>query len=125
MATLTLTAVWVNLVATGQAVSGVSGRGRAESYEYPGEVRTYAGGRRRSITSAGELGSYGVSLFNVPRSTVETLRTWAGQTVQVRDNTGRRFVGVFFKVDVADPPPGLSLWDCSFALNVVTYAEAV
>lgn len=124
MATLTLGKGFVNLVATGQAVSGYMDPDRGEDYEVPGEVRTYAGGRRRSITAAGEAGTYRPVFRNVPRTTVETLRTWQGQLVQVRDNVGRRFVGVYHGVTPTEIR-GAGTWDVGFTLTVVTAPEGV
>lgn len=98
MVMLTLAATFVNLMATGQAVSGLPRQDRDESYTMAGEVRTYASGRRRSITQVGETGSYKFTLLQVPRSTVDTLRGWQGDLVEVRDGKGRQFYGVFFAV---------------------------
>lgn len=123
MATLTLTKVFVNNVATGTAVSGWSARGRSEAYEAPGETRTYAGGRRRAIVGAGEAGSYSFQLRRISRTDVETLRGWVGQTVQVRDTKGRRFFGVYFAVDVIEYMD--SKWDVAIKLSVVTWPEGV
>jgi hypothetical protein len=124
MATLNLTKVFVNLVSTGAAVSGVSARDRAEDYTIPGETRTYAGGRRRAITQAGELGTYKFQLMLISRASVDTLRSWQGQTVQVRDNKGRRFFGVFYGVSVVEIV-SRSTWHVSIELSVVTQTEGV
>jgi hypothetical protein len=123
MAQLNLTRTFVNLLSTGAYVSGPTGRGRGESYSAPGEVRTYAGGRRRSIVMAGEIGSYEFTMLRLARVDVETLRSWVGQTVEVRDNLGRRFFGVYFAVDIIeylDPR-----FNVAIKLTPVTYAEGV
>jgi hypothetical protein len=122
MATLVLNRVWVNLMSSGQGVSGVSARG--EAYQVPTEVRTYAGGRRRAITMVGEVGSYKVQLLLISRATVDTLRAWQGQLVQVRDNKGRRFFGVYPSVEVVEIV-SRSTWHASFELTVVTTTEGV
>jgi hypothetical protein len=124
MATLQLTALWVNLMGTGQAVSGQSAPGRTETYTVPGEFRTYSGGRRRSITAAGEAGKYTFTLRTVSRTTVETLRGWAGQTVQVRDNKGRRFFGTYYSIDVVEYRAD-ALWDVGISLATVSADEGV
>lgn len=124
MATLVLNRVWVNLVATGQGVSGMSARDRSEDYAVPLEVRTYAGGRRRSIRSAGTMGGYKVQLLLIPRATVDTLVSWEGQLVQVRDHKGRRFFGVYPSVEVVEIV-SRSTWHAGFELTVVTAAEGV
>lgn len=124
MATLTLVSLFINRVSTGEAVSGRSARGRPEDYSSPGEVRTYAGGRRRSITAAGEAGTYKFTLLLVPRTTVETLRAWQGELVQVRDNKGRRFFGVYHGVSIVEII-SRATWHVSIELSVVTATEAV
>lgn len=98
MVMLTLPETFVNLLSTGQAVAGLPRQDRDESYSMSGDVRTYAGGRRRSITTAGEAGTYRFTLLNVARADIETLRSWLGQLVEVRDSKGRQFYGVFFGV---------------------------
>jgi hypothetical protein len=37
-------------------------------------------------------------LLNVARANIETLRTWAGELVEVRDSKSRQFYGVFYAV---------------------------
>lgn len=124
MATLNLTKVFVNLVSTGEFVSGQSARGRPEDYKANVSVRTYAGGRRRAIVVPGVEATFGFTLLLVPRSTVETLRQWAGQQVQVRDHKGRVFYGVYDKVSVAEIV-SRTTWNVSIELQVVTAEPGV
>lgn len=98
MATLTLTRVWLNLIATGAAVSAYSKPGRDVTYENKGEVRTYAGGRQRAITQEGEIVTLPFTLQDVVRADIDTLRSWKGLAVQYRDNRGRLFNGSLFVV---------------------------
>lgn len=125
MAILNLTKVFVNLYATGASVSAASAPGRPESYQVPGETRMYAGGRRRSITQEGELGAYAVTLLQVPRVDVETLRNWKGQVVQVRDNKGRLFVGTFYLVAITEYRDTATVFDVAIALDTLTAAVGV
>lgn len=125
MATLILDKLWVNLLATGQAVSAYSARDREEAYTVPGETRTYAGGRRRSVTSAGQLGRYKFVLRQLTRTDVETLRGWCGQTVQIRDNKGRRFFAVYYGIDIAEWKDLSAFYDVSLSADAVTIDEAV
>ncbi len=78
----------------GTAISANSAPSRAQEFEVPGEVRTYANGRRRSISRAGEEGRYTVTLLLLTPAQVDTLRSWLGLEIQARDNRSRRFVGV-------------------------------
>lgn len=123
MAVLTLVRVWINLMATGAAVSAASAPGREEEYEVPGEVRTYASGRRRSITRAGEEGRYTVTLLLLTRAQVETLKSWLGLEVQARDTRGRRFVGVFRSLQPREVRDR-DRYHCTVAIDVVTTDEA-
>lgn len=135
MATLTLTKLWVNLVATGQAASGDAAVGRPEDYSAPGRVSIYAGGRVRSITSIGELGAYRFQLRYVPRSTVDLLHTWLRQVVQVRDSKGRKVFGVYFDMSVdevsadhfcrSDINLYSGAWHVGIELQLVTVTEGV
>lgn len=102
MATLTLTKVWINRLDTGEAVSANSSPERAREHGYVGEVRTYAGGRQRAVSAAGEQGQFQFTLRFLPFATVEKLRTWARVPVLVRDWRGQSFYGVFFRVPVTE-----------------------
>ena len=124
MATLKLSKIWVNLASSGQAVASASAPGRPESYQIGGEVRTYAGGRQRAITRKGEAGTYEFRLLLLDRDAVETLRDWTGQLVQVRDNRGRRYFGVYFGLGVVEQR-GRSTWHVDITLRVVTVDEGV
>lgn len=119
MAQLLLTKCWINLVATGAAVTAQSAPGRAAGVSVDGSVHTYAGGRQRSITRAGVRGSYTVTLRLMPRADVDTLKSWLGLTVQVRDNLGRLVVGVFYAVPEAERK-GQATWDVDLVVQAVS-----
>lgn len=120
MATLTLTKTFVNLLSNGAAVSAQTAPGRSDDYEVPGESRLYAGGRRRSITSAGQVATYTCTLLLVSTADVATLRSWAGQAVQVRDNMGRCNFGVYRKVPAVEQRGRPGRWHITLALDVLT-----
>lgn len=122
MATLVLRKLFVNLVATGEAVSAQSAPGREPTNSADGETRTYAGGRRRSIAREGVKGTYSFTLRLIPRADVDTLTSWMGHLVQVRDDRGRRFYGTFFDV-VEVERRGTALFDVPIVLQVVTHDE--
>lgn len=124
MATLTLTKVWVNLLSTGDAVSAYSAPGRQRSSAIDGEVVTYAGGRQRAKTRAGEKGSFGFVLREVSLTTITTLEGWKGKPVQVRDHRGQRFFGVFFAVTPTEHKQA-DLYDVALELRTVTVDEGV
>jgi len=122
MATLILTRCWVNRLATGDAVSAQSAPDRSRRHEMDGEVRTFAGGRQRSITSLGERGAFSFVLVDVSLTTVDLLRTWIGQPVQVRDHRGQRFFGVFYTVSPVEAKEP-TLYHVPISLRVITVAE--
>lgn len=124
MATLNLTRVWVNRLDTGEAVSAPSAPGRPRGASKAGEVRSYASGRQRSITRAGQRGTFAFTLLMLPLPTVLLLESWIGVPVQVRDHKGQLFVGVFFEVPAAEYRDR-SLWDVSLALQTVTTPTVV
>lgn len=98
MATLTLDKFWVNLMSDGSAVAAGSDPDRTGQVSVPGEVRTYAGGRRRAVSQEGTEVSYAVVMVDMTKSQVDTLESWVGRSLQMRSNRGHRLVGTFFAV---------------------------
>jgi hypothetical protein len=121
MPILTLSKLWINRLDNGQAVSAQSA-GRGRSHDQAGDVRTYAGGRQRAVTIAGERGTFTFRLADVTLPTVELLRSWVGLDVQVRDHRGQRFFGVFFGVTVVEHKDP-SLYEVAIVLRTVTVVE--
>ena len=119
MATLTLTKLWINRLDSGTAVSAQSTPGRDQAYEQLGEVRTYANGRQRAVTQAGERGTFAFRLEDVTAATITTLRTWIGRDVQVRDHRGQVFFGVYFAVVVGERKEP-TLYTCQIVLKTIT-----
>lgn len=122
MATLTLDKVWINHLPDGAAVSANSAIGRTLSHEIDGEVRTYAGGRRRAVATVGRMTTFEFVLRSVTTTTIDTLQSWLGETVQVRDARGQLYVGVFFSIDVAEFRVP-TLYDVAVSLRVVDPVE--
>lgn len=125
MATLTLNRLWINLIATGDSVDAYTAPDRPAVYEQAGEVRTFAGGRQRSITMEGERGTFSFVLQDVVRADITTLRSWQGLTVQVRDNRGRLFNGVYFGLSENERFNEPTLYQVAITLNVVSQDEGV
>jgi len=124
MATLTLTALWINRLDSGAAITAQSGQRRGQSYDVDGEIKTFAGGRQRSITTAGERGQFPFTLLSISATTVDTLRSWLGLAVQVRDHRGQRWYGAILSVVVAERPEP-TLYDATVALRMVTTPDGV
>lgn len=124
MTVLNLTRLWINRVDTGDAISGASGRDRVTNYGMDGEVRKYASGRLRSVTTAGLRINVPRSLVALDFATKEKLVTWLGLNVQVRDHRGNKWFGVFYGVDVTDyMAPGL--YAATITLLSTTTVEGV
>lgn len=122
MVAISLDRTYVNLVATGAYVAAYTGRGRSRQYRQDGGVQAFAGGRYRSIGVEGLLGTQTFMLRDVTDADIETLKTWIGQTVLVRDNRGRRMFGTYYEVGFSDRmSPGL--YDVTLNVTEVSYQE--
>lgn len=124
MALLALDKVWINRLDTGEAISAPSAPDRGQTFATQLEVRTYANGRRRSISARGEQGTLTFRLVPVSRDTKDLLRTWAGVAVQVRDNRGQKWYGVFAGVDVGEFLQ-VGMYTASITLQTTTVTEEV
>ena len=123
IAILVLTKLWVNRMDTGDSISGYT-KDRGRGHANDGEVRTYAGGRRRAIITAGESGKFKFTMVDLTQAEMETLREWKGTTVEVRDHRGQRFVGVYFQVDIGEAKVS-TLYDVSIELETLSFEEGV
>ena len=125
MAVITLSEIWLH---DGEDLADyVQSYGFAsedESHAVAGQVRTYANGRRRIIRRAGTATSVSVTLPSTDRTTIDWLRERAGQTLMLRDPSGRKVWGTLFSVSV--PEKGSAqLPDASFSFESVTASEKV
>lgn len=124
MATLTLTQLWVNSMVTGEGIGAYS-TDRSRSTEVNGSVRSYAGGRRRAYTTPGLDGKYPFTMRMLTRAQVDTLITWEGSLVQVRNHRGQRFVGIYFSVKEAEYKDSIGTYDASMELTDLTFVDGV
>lgn len=124
MATLALTKVFVNLMASGQSVSYQSSPGRAQTYKVNGNVNTYGTGRQRGVAIAGEAGQYAFVLRLVSAADLLILRSWQAQTVEVRNHKGERYVGTYFEVNAVEYFTEPS-YDVTITLLTVTAPDGV
>jgi hypothetical protein len=123
MAKITLCQVWVNLMATGQAVHAYSSdRSRGRAVE--GQVRKYAAGRMRPVVSEGVRGTFSFKLRDVSGGDVATLESWFGLPVCVRDYRGRVFFGVYFELSESERRTR-DLYDITINLQEITYQLGV
>lgn len=119
MAMISLRQVWINLLSTGEAVHAYSSD-RGRSREQQGDVRQYASGRFRPVSVEGVRGQVVFKLRDVTETDIETLESWFGEPVCVRDYRGRVFFGVYFGF-AEDERKDKTLYDLSLALHQITY----
>ena len=124
MAELMLTKVWVNLVRTGEAMSGQSMRERTQSHEVSGDVQQFAGGRSRGIGEEGIRSNFEFTMRDMSLEDIETLKTWFGETVLARDHRGQHFYGAFYHIDIMEMREP-DLYDIKIPLRTVTFDEGV
>jgi|SRR5882724_1076885 len=122
MVAVSLAYTWVNLVATGASVSAYTGRGRSRDYKTEGSVQGFAGGRYRSISTEGVAGQQTFVLRDVSDANIDTLKSWIGQTVLVRDNRGRRMFGTYYDIAYTDRMLA-NYYDVTINVVEVTYNE--
>lgn len=88
-----------------------------------GEVRSYANGRQRSVSRAGNLRTIGLEPDWLTRDDVALLRSWKRQLVLYRDPTGRKVYGIFYKVRTS-PYILNDMERVAFVITELTYSEA-
>lgn len=102
MPMVTLKRLWLNRMDTGEAITAASGRDRATGYGMDGEVRTYASGRRRAISTAGLKVDVQRTMLALDYDTKEELVSWLGVFCVLRDHRGNAWFGVFFDVSITE-----------------------
>lgn len=95
-----------------------------EVSEKEGEVRAYAGGRRRAVSRVGDLRTFKIDIGRATRADVDQLREWTGTTVLVRDPRGRLVWGVYWAVEIEEWRSA-DVADVTLQVKEVTYSEAV
>ena len=96
MATVTLTfaATWITDLATSASVQLLK-TARSEQDGIDVQVRPYAGGRLRIISTPKHTRSSALTFQRVSAADVETLRGWRGRILLLRDFQGWRRFGTF------------------------------
>lgn len=88
-----------------------------------GAVRTYAGGRRRSVTRAGTLRTFPITADVLrDRLQLDLLRSWKGRLLLLRDPRGRKVFGTFYDLDVEENIT-TDLAFVALTLHEVTFSE--
>lgn len=124
MVAVVLNKLWVNLVSTGEGISGASNRGKTYTAERSLDRREFANGRMRLIGAKGIKRDLPYALVAVSLPTKDHLEDWIGQLVQVRDIRSQKWFGGFAGVTVSEYMRP-DLYAVSFTLLEATYAEGV
>jgi hypothetical protein len=124
MVALVLQKLWLTRLDTGASISGASGRDRATGYAMDGDVRTYASGRRRAVSTVGVKTEVTRTMVALDYTTKELLITWLGVNVQMRDHRGNKWFGVFYAVGV-DEYMRSDLYSATITLLTTTTVEGV
>lgn len=123
MASVTLAGWWIN---DGADLSDAHYFAEGESTGYGpavvAEVRAYAGGRRRVVTTADRPVKWDVTLTWVSQADLAWLTARMGQVVLMRDPTGRAVWGTFLGLQVTDYPGQL---ECSVDLSLESVSHDV
>lgn len=101
---LQLTQLWLTAIVSGESHGWYSDPSRDQTFAVRGEVRFYAGGRLRAVTSAGMSGQWKFTLVELTLADTTLIKLWldTGVTVLARDHRGQSMYGTFFSVDFAE-----------------------
>lgn len=122
---VTFTNIWITDVASSVSVVGASPT-RDVSAALTGEIRFYAGGRRRIITTPADTVTYPLALEWVSDTDTAQLVAWRGRVLLLRDTLGRRVFGTYFQVNQSDVTRGAEFWhNVTLSFSQIDYNEAV
>jgi hypothetical protein len=122
MATVTLTQVWFHNRSDLSDYVTLDATQLWDQTASPGQVRRFAGGRLRSITTTGNHRQLSITFELVDRDTVDQLRDWTGVTLLYRDPLGRNLFGVFHEPWILElPTTGVdSVYQVSLTFEEIT-----
>ena len=126
MAAVTLTDLWIHLASNPSVyVKSFGFMGEDEVDEIGGEVRQYANGVDRIVSTSLKRRELAITLPAVERPDLERLRTFKGKTLFIRDPRSRLEWGTFFALQIPERKAAL-LPHVSFNFQVLTsYDETV
>jgi hypothetical protein len=117
---------WITDVATGTSVKFLK-TDRTETDQRDVQVRSYAGGRRRIISTPRRERTTPLTLRSVSDTDLEILRDWTGRLLLLRDGQGWRRWGTFAGIQpsTVHSAPSLPIFDVSLTWLDVDYSDAV
>ena len=100
---------------------------RPESDDLDVQVRTYAGGRRRIISTPKDTRSTPLTLRRVSAADVETLRIWRGRVLLLRDEQGWRRWGTYAGLGARSvyPAPHVPVYEVALTWQDIDHVEAI
>jgi hypothetical protein len=78
--------------------------GRSDLRRRSGDVRSRSGGRLQIVTRTERRQTLAVTARAVDETTVQTLDSWAGTKLMLRDHLGRVLFGAYFDLSITDYP---------------------
>lgn len=92
-----------------------------------GDVRFYAGGRSRVITTNKRVSEFPLVMSDLTADEVQQMQDWRGKTLLLRDEIGRRVFGTYLSLDVTDRYTSRFGWRSMVSLTFteLTYSEGV
>ena len=127
MASVTLDELWIHEVSDLSSFVNCYMGSLTEQSGMTGEVRRYANGVTRAITTLGTHRQVKVELPFLARTDLDLLESWAGTPVMIRDPLGRKVFGTYFTIEVEERPIGdvTTVLRASFDLSALSLSEAV
>lgn len=126
MTTLDLTTLCIAPVSDLSDIIELDISSESDAVESPAQVRRYAGGRDRVVTSPGETRTITVTARNVDRDTYLDLLDRVGVLQLFREPRGRRTYGIVRQVNGDEWIfPAEPVGDVSFSYTSVTVSEIV
>ena len=119
-------ATWITDPLTGVSVQ-VWKTERAETDDLVVEVRSYAGGRRRIISTPAQQRLTPLTLRGMSADDVTTLRGWRGRLLLLRDAQGWRRWGTYagLATTTVYPAPHAPVYEASLTWQHCDYDESV
>ncbi len=125
-AMLTIAGTWITDPTTGASMVGLKAN-RTETDKRNIQVRSYAGGRRRIISTPQRVRSTPMTLRLVSDADLEVLRGWVGRLLLLRDGQGWRRWGTFdgIQVSTVRPAPDAPVHDVVLTWLDSDFSEGV
>jgi hypothetical protein len=124
MAQVTLDRLWLSDAADPADAVAFFTTGRSDSRDTAGDVRVYANGRLRVVTTGARQQTLGVTLRLVDPVALARLEGWRGRVLLLRDAWGRKLYGTYFRLTV-DDYKDRSGHDVQLTFQQVSHSEAV